>query len=176
MPMGRGIEVLWFDRRVVSVGYKCQAGFLTSELSLLLHTDTDNAHTDNATKSHLTAEITAGRPEKRGARAQCAHSRGQGRQRIMRSSRRASRRYAARPERCANRNARALCPWSCRESVQRLLCKWREHGRRPVMRMHKCRDKWASSHSPKSWRGPEFAFARQLTTLVEIAVPGSRSP
>ena len=73
MPMGRGIEVLWFDRRAVSVGDKCQAGFLTSELPSLLHTDTDNAHTDNATKSHLTAEIAAGRPEKRGARARYVH-------------------------------------------------------------------------------------------------------
>ena len=67
------MEILWFDRRIVSVGYKCQAGLLTSELSLLLHTDTDNAHTDNATKSHLTAEITAGRPEKRGARARSTY-------------------------------------------------------------------------------------------------------
>ena len=176
MPMGRGIEVLWFDRRAVSVGDKCQAGFLTSELPSLLNTDTDNAHTDNATKSHLTAEITAGRPEKRGARARCAQSHEQVRQRIIRSSSRASRRYAARRKRCANRNARALCPRSCRVSVWRLLCKCRDDGRGPVMRMHKCRDYSASSHSPKSLRGPEFAFARQLTPCSRFAAPSSRSP
>ena len=50
-----------------------QTGLLTSEPLSLLHTDTDNARTDNALQSHLTAEMMAGRPEKRGARARCAY-------------------------------------------------------------------------------------------------------
>ena len=67
------IEVSWFDRTDVSLGYIFLTGLLTSEPLSLLHTDTDNALTDNATKSHLTAEIAARRPEKRGARARYVH-------------------------------------------------------------------------------------------------------
>ena len=69
----RRIEVLWFDRTDVSLRYKCQTGLLTSEPCSPWLTDTDNAHTDNAIKSHLTAEMMAGRLEKRGACARCAH-------------------------------------------------------------------------------------------------------
>ena len=68
------MEVSWFDRTDMNLGYKCRTGLLTSEPCSLQPTDTDNAHTDNAPILHLMAEITAGRPEKRGTRARCAHN------------------------------------------------------------------------------------------------------
>ena len=67
------IEVSWFDRTDVGFGYKCRTGLPTSEPCSPWLTDADNAHTDNALKSHLTAEMMAGRPEKRGARARSSH-------------------------------------------------------------------------------------------------------
>ena len=67
------IEVSWFDRTDVGFGYKCRTGLPTSEPCSPWLTDADNAHTDNALQSHLTAEMMAGRPEKRGARARCAY-------------------------------------------------------------------------------------------------------
>ena len=69
----RRIEVSWFDRTDLSLGYICRTGLLTSEPLSLLHTDTHNAHTDDALQSHLTAEMMRGRPEKRGARARRSH-------------------------------------------------------------------------------------------------------
>ena len=62
------IEVSWFDRTDVGFGYKCRTGLPTSEPCSPWLTDADNAHTDNALQSHLTAEMMAGRPEKRGAK------------------------------------------------------------------------------------------------------------
>ena len=62
------IEVSWFDRTDVGFGYKCRTGLPTSEPCSPWLTDADNAHTDNALQSHLTAEMMAIRPEKRGAR------------------------------------------------------------------------------------------------------------
>ena len=69
----RRIEVSWFDRTDLSLGYICRTGLLTSEPCSLLHTDTDNARTNNALQPHLTAEMLTGRPEKRGARARRSH-------------------------------------------------------------------------------------------------------
>ena len=56
----------------MSLGYILRTGFLTSKRLSLLHTDTDNAHTDNATKWYLAHQITRGRAEKRGARSRGA--------------------------------------------------------------------------------------------------------
>ena len=56
---------LWFGRAGVIFGYKCQAAVLIAEPSSLLHTDKADEHTDNATISQHTHEITARRPEKR---------------------------------------------------------------------------------------------------------------
>ena len=67
------IEVSWFDRTDVGFGYKCRTGLPTSEPCSPWLTDADNAHTDNALQSHLTAEMMRGRPEKRGARARRSH-------------------------------------------------------------------------------------------------------
>ena len=56
---------MWFGHTGAIHTYKCQTAVLIAEPSCFLQTDTPNVHTDNATISHLTHEITARRPEKR---------------------------------------------------------------------------------------------------------------
>ena len=87
----------------VDLGYKCQTGLLTSEPHTLLLTDMHNAHTDNVL---CMAQITSSDPCKVGeawsVRTMCApHA--CARRRIICRSCRASRRHAARREKCSNR-------------------------------------------------------------------------
>ena len=122
---------------------------------------TDNAHTDNATKSHLTAEIAAGRPEKRGPRVRSAHDT----HKHVKSSR--ADRGELLVDMLISARGSAVLDNTCvpqvavAGSVPSHLSIMRDESRASAKRVKERSEKWPGSHSPKSLRGPECTFARR---------------